>query len=110
MYRSFELCAKAGADFFSIESTGGKEVHDEAILNGDLARSVFGLGVLGSRDMAYLWQQIAAISEANGVLPAGDSACGFANTAMVLAEQRYIPQSVGSRNPRAERGAQPGGL
>jgi methanol---5-hydroxybenzimidazolylcobamide Co-methyltransferase len=92
MYRSFELCAKAGADFLSIESTGGKEVHDEAILNGDLARSVFGLGVLGARDMAYLWEQIAAISEANGALPAGDSACGFANTAMVLAEQRYIPK------------------
>ena len=36
MYRSFELCAEAGADFFSIESTGGKEIHDDAILNGDL--------------------------------------------------------------------------
>ncbi len=29
MYRSFELCGEAGADFFSIESTGGKEIHDE---------------------------------------------------------------------------------
>src|SRR5690606_6483242 len=36
MLRSFELCAQNGADFFSIESTGGKELHDEAILNGDL--------------------------------------------------------------------------
>jgi methanol--5-hydroxybenzimidazolylcobamide Co-methyltransferase len=41
MLRSFELCARNGADFFSIESTGGKEVHDEAILNGNLPLSVF---------------------------------------------------------------------
>ena len=52
MLRCFELCAQAGADFLSIEITGGKEVHDEAILNGDLAGSVFALGVLGARDMA----------------------------------------------------------
>lgn len=92
MLRSFELCAQAGADFFSIESTGGKEVHDEAILNGDLPLSVFALGVLGSRDMAFLWEKIVGISEQYGVIPAGDSACGFANTAMVLAEQKYIPK------------------
>ncbi len=92
MYRSFQLCAQAGADFFSIESTGGKEVHDDAILNGDLDLSVFGLGVLGSRDMAYLWKNIVDISRQYGVIPAGDSACGFANTAMVLAEQHYIPR------------------
>lgn len=92
MYRSFELCARAGADFLSIESTGGKEVHDEAILNGDLLRSVFALGVLGARDMRQLWQTIVEIGGTHGALPAGDSACGFANTAMVLAEQRYIPK------------------
>lgn len=92
MLRCFELCAQAGADFFSIESTGGKEVHDEAILNGDLPLSVFALGVLGSRDMAFLWERIVAISGQYGVIPAGDSACGFANTAMVLAEQRFIPK------------------
>lgn len=92
MWRCFELCAQAGADFFSIESTGGKEVHDDAILNGDLDLSVFGLGVLGSRDMTYLWQNIVSISSQYGVIPAGDSACGFANTAMVLAEQKFIPR------------------
>ncbi len=92
MLRSFELCAQAGADFLSIESTGGKEVHDEAILNGDLALSAFALGVLGSRDMAFLWREIVAISRQYNVVPAGDSACGFANTAMVLADQKYIPQ------------------
>jgi len=92
MYRSFELCAEAGADFFSIESTGGKEIHDDAILNGDLKLSVFGLAILGSRDMAYLWRNIVDISNRYGVIPAGDSACGFANTAMVLAEQHFVPR------------------
>jgi methanol--5-hydroxybenzimidazolylcobamide Co-methyltransferase len=92
MFRSFELSAQAGADFLSIESTGGKEIHDEAILNGDLNGSVFALGILGANDMAYLWDRIVAIARAHNVIPAGDSACGFANTAMVLAEQRYVPR------------------
>jgi methanol--5-hydroxybenzimidazolylcobamide Co-methyltransferase len=92
MFRSFELCAQAGADFLAIESTGGKEIHDDAILNGDLPLSVFALGVLGARDMAYLWKQIVAICDRFGCVPAGDSACGFGNTAMVLAEQHFIPR------------------
>ena len=92
MFRSFELSAAAGADFLSIESTGGKEIHDDAILNGDLQACVFSLGVLGSRDMEYLWDRIVAISNQYGVIPAGDSACGFANTAMVLAEQHFVPK------------------
>ncbi len=92
MLRSFELCAEAGADFLAIESTGGKEIHDDAILNGDLAASVFALGILGSRDMAWLWEKIVAIGQQYGAIPAGDTACGFANTAMVLAEQKFIPR------------------
>ncbi|MFN8474379.1 MAG: methyltransferase MtaB domain-containing protein [Anaerolineae bacterium] len=92
MFRCFELCADAGADLFAIESTGGKEFHDDAILNGDLATSAFSLGILGSRDMAFLWDRIVDISERHGVIPSGDSACGFANTAMVLAEGRFIPR------------------
>ena len=92
MIRSFELCAQSGADFFSIESTGGKEVHDDAILNCDLDLAVFALGVLASRDMSDLWKTIVDISHRSGVIPAGDTACGFANTAMVLAEQHFIPR------------------
>ncbi|HEX7599198.1 MAG TPA: methyltransferase MtaB domain-containing protein [Polyangia bacterium] len=92
MFRSFELCAAAGADFLAVESTGGKEIHDDAILNGDLAASAFALGVLGSRDMAYLWQRIVQVCSQSGALPSGDSACGFANTAMVLAEQHFVPR------------------
>jgi methanol--5-hydroxybenzimidazolylcobamide Co-methyltransferase len=92
MFRCFELCAQAGADFLAIESTGGKELHDDAILKGDLRLSVFALGILGSRDMAYLWKRIVAICDQYDVIPSGDSACGFANTAMVLAEQKFIPR------------------
>jgi methanol---5-hydroxybenzimidazolylcobamide Co-methyltransferase len=92
MFETFELCAAAGADMLSIESTGGKELHDDAILNADLATAVFALGVLGSRDMCFLWTRIGEIASRHNCIPAGDSACGFANTAMVLAGQRYIPR------------------
>lgn len=92
MVRSFELNAQAGADMLSIESTGGKEVHDDALVNGDLTAATFALGILASRDMAYLWDMIVDVSNHNGVIPAGDTACGFGNTAMVLAEKRYIPR------------------
>jgi len=96
MFESFSLCAQNGADFLAIESTGGKEVHDDAILQGDLAMSVFALGVLGARDMSFLWGRIGEIGTEHGAIPSGDSACGFANTAMVLAEQRYIPRVWGA--------------
>ena len=114
MVRSFELNAQAGADLLSIESTGGKEVHDDALMNGDLIMMTFALGVLGCRDMAFLWDMIVDVANRNGVAPAGDSACGFGNTAMVLAEKRYIPRVFAAVNrvmtvPRAlvahERGA-----
>ncbi len=92
MAQSFELCAQAGADLLSIESTGGKEIHDEALLYADLPAAVFALGVLGSRDMAYLWDMIVGVAQRHHIVPAGDTACGFGNTAMVLAETRYIPR------------------
>lgn len=92
MFRCFELCAQAGADLLAIESTGGKEIHDDAIIKGDLAASVFALGILGSRDMKFLWEKIVSICKRYGVIPSSDSACGFGNTAMVLAEQHYIPR------------------
>ncbi len=92
MLKSFSLCAQAGADMLAIESTGGKEIHDDAILQGDLPLSVFALGVLGARDMRFLWEKIVAIANDHSVVPSGDSACGFANTAMVLAENHYIPR------------------
>ncbi len=91
--RSFGLCLDAGADILSIESVGGKEVHDEALLYGDLRGIVFGLGVLAARDMEWLWDRMVALCSENGhTVPGGDSACGFANTAMQLAHQRMLPE------------------
>jgi len=91
---SFEQCADAGAHILSIESEGGKEVSDEALLNGDIQGMVFALGVLACRDMAWLWDQISAICRGRGgVLPGGDSACAFGNTAMQLAHQRLLPET-----------------
>lgn len=93
LLRSFELCAQAGADILSIESIGGKEVHDQALLYGDVPGIVFALGVLAPRDMAWLWRQIAGICGQRPPLAAGgDSACAFANTAMQLAHQRMLPE------------------
>lgn len=94
MFRTFELCAEAGADMLSIESTGGKEVHDDALLNADLTGLVFSLGVLAVRDMQFIWEKIVSLSEKYNVIPAGDTACGFANTAMILADKGMIPKTL----------------
>jgi methanol--5-hydroxybenzimidazolylcobamide Co-methyltransferase len=88
----FQRAAGAGADLLAIESTGGKEVSDQAILNADLPALVFALGVLAARDMKFLWGEMTAVCKATHILASGDSACGFANTAMVLAEQKLIPR------------------
>jgi methanol--5-hydroxybenzimidazolylcobamide Co-methyltransferase len=91
--RSFELCLRAGADILSIESVGGKEVHDHGLMYGDLRAIVFALGVLAPRDMAWLWDEIVAQCATSGhAVAGGDSACGFANTAMQLAHQKMLPE------------------
>ena len=91
--RSLELCAAAGADILSIESIGGKEVHDQALMYGDFPGIVFALGVLAPRDMSWLWAQIGSICAAHpGTVSGADSACGFANTAMQLAHQKMLPE------------------
>ena len=92
MLETFEGCAAAGAELLSIESTGGKEVHDGALLTGDLSQVLFALCIMGVRDMRFLWSHLAGIASAQGVHCAGDTACGFANTAMVLAEQGMLPR------------------
>ncbi|MEW6234590.1 MAG: methyltransferase MtaB domain-containing protein [Candidatus Omnitrophota bacterium] len=91
MREAFICAAQAGADILSIESVGGKEVHDEALLFGDLQGMITALGVLACRDMAWLWEQIVRISCEYGVIPGGDTACGFANTAMQLAGKGMLP-------------------
>jgi methanol---5-hydroxybenzimidazolylcobamide Co-methyltransferase len=92
MLTTFAGCAAAGAELLSIESVGGKEVHDDALMMGDLRGVLFALCVLGVRDMRFLWTQLDAIARRYGVHCAGDTACGFGNTAMVMAEQRMIPR------------------
>jgi methanol--5-hydroxybenzimidazolylcobamide Co-methyltransferase len=89
---SLEACAGAGADVLSIESVGGKEVHDQALLYGDVPGVIFALGVLAPRDMEFLWTEIVSVCNARRIVPGGDSACGFANTAMQLASQGMLPE------------------
>jgi methanol--5-hydroxybenzimidazolylcobamide Co-methyltransferase len=92
MLELFEGSAAAGAELLSIESVGGKELHDDALVNGDLPASIFALCILGERDMRFLWTHLKTIADRHGVICAGDTACGFGNTAMVLAEQKMIPR------------------
>lgn len=89
---SFERCAASGADILSIESVGGKEVNDEAMLYGDIPGVMFALGVLSPRDMEFLWSEIVHTCSVHNVVPGGDSACGFANTAMQLSSQGMLPE------------------
>ena len=92
MMQTFDGSAALGAELLSIESTGGKEVSDDALTMCDLPAVLFAQCVLGVRDMRFLWTELQKIADRNGVMCAGDTACGFANTAMVLAERKYIPK------------------
>ncbi len=92
MLELFERGAKAGGDLLSIESTGGKELFDDALMNCNIKEVVFSLCILGVRDMRMLWKKIVGIADAQGKIAGGDTACGFGNTAMVLAEKKYIPK------------------
>ena len=94
--KAFEGSGKAGADFFSIESIGGKEVHDEGLMMCDIRKVIFALARLSCPDMEKMWQAVSDIAEKTGAISAGDTACGFANTAMVLAEKNYIPRVFGA--------------
>jgi methanol--5-hydroxybenzimidazolylcobamide Co-methyltransferase len=88
---AFVAAARAGADILSIESVGGKEVHDQALLYGDLKGIVVSLGSLATRDMAFLWDEISAIAKEYHIISGGDTACGFSNTAMQLSGKGMIP-------------------
>lgn len=92
MMELFEKGAEAGGNLLSIESTGGKEISDDALMMCDIKQFIFSQSVLGARDMQMLWQKIVAIANKTGKIPGGDTACGFGNTAMVLAEKKYIPK------------------
>ncbi|MFZ6029060.1 MAG: methyltransferase MtaB domain-containing protein [Chloroflexota bacterium] len=81
---AFEACARY-ADMVSIESIGGKEITDYAIIRNDVTGLLFGQAVLGGRDMEWLWPQIVAIADKYGCVSGGDTDCAQANTAMFLA-------------------------
>ena len=85
MDESFEACAQNGASVLCIESIGGKIVSDFGISQGDSKAILYGIGVLGSIDMEYMWTKIVDIAKRNNVTPGGDSDCAQANTAMFLA-------------------------
>lgn len=46
---------------------------------------IFAIAVLGSLDMEYIWKEIVGIAKNKGIIPAGDTDCAHANTAMQLA-------------------------
>ena len=92
MMELFEGGALAGGNLLSIESTGGKEISDDALMMCDIKQIIFSQAVLGVRDMQVLWAKIVSIAENTGTIAGGDTACGFGNTAMVLAEKKYIPR------------------
>lgn len=80
-----EVACENGADVLSIESMGGKEVADYAIMNGDIKAWLFGIGYLGSLDMEWLWPQLVDICKKNKVIAGGDTNCAGANTSMFMA-------------------------
>jgi len=91
LMRAFRENIAAGADLVAIESTGGKEISDRALVEADVQGLLFASGVLAARDMHHLWAGIVKATDGTSTIPSGDSACGFANTAMVLSDRKLIP-------------------
>ncbi|WP_135612265.1 methanol--corrinoid protein co-methyltransferase MtaB [Methanococcoides sp. AM1] len=84
LMESFEEVASNGADLLSIETMGGKEVFDYAILRNDVPGMLYAIGCLGTMDMDFIWQEIASVAKKNNVVAAGDTDCSEANTAMFI--------------------------
>ncbi len=96
MLESFNECAKT-ADILSIETMGGKEIFDHALIRNDIAGLLFGQAVLGGLDMEWIWTQIVDIAEKHGCVPGGDTNCAEANTAMFMAGgflSKDVPHSL----------------
>ncbi|MEM3474824.1 MAG: methyltransferase MtaB domain-containing protein [Nitrososphaerota archaeon] len=92
---SFINAAESGADLLSIESRGGQEIFSYSLIRNDLAGMLFSLGILAPRDVRYIWKEI--VKNAKRAIPAGDTACALANSAMVLANglvNRKIPHTL----------------
>jgi methanol--5-hydroxybenzimidazolylcobamide Co-methyltransferase len=99
MLASFDSTAASGADVLSIETMGGKEVFDYSIQRNDIKGIIFGIGVLSSIDMAWLWPQIVATAKKHGITPGGDTDCARGNTAMFMAggyTATDVPHTIGA--------------
>ncbi len=96
MLKTFETSAAGGADNLSIESVGGKEISDYTIVRQDIRGTLFGIGVLGSRDMEFMWKKVVDIAGKYGATPGGDTNCAQANVAMFMAggyQDRSVPHT-----------------
>ena len=82
---TMEACAANGASDLCIETMGGKSASDYGISRGDIKAVLFGIGVLGSIDMEYMWKRIVNICRRYDCRPGGDTDCAQANTAMFMA-------------------------
>lgn len=92
---SFIAAADSGADLLSIESRGGQEIFSYSLIRNDLTGILFSLSILAPRDVRYIWREI--VKNAKRGIPAGDTACALANSAMVLANglvNRKIPHTL----------------
>ncbi|MDA0525749.1 methanol--5-hydroxybenzimidazolylcobamide Co-methyltransferase [Methanococcoides alaskense] len=85
LLESFEEVASNGADMLSIESLGGKSVFDSSIIRNDLSGVLFSIGILGTLDVEFIWEDISKIAKKHDVVAAGDTDCAQANTAMFIA-------------------------
>jgi methanol---5-hydroxybenzimidazolylcobamide Co-methyltransferase len=93
MLELFDKGSLAGGNLLSIETTGGKEISDDSLMMCDIRKFIFSQAILGVRDMKFIWKKIVDIANKNHVIAGGDTACGFGNTAMVLADRHYIPKT-----------------
>lgn len=91
--KTFRGAGETGADILAIESIGGKHLHDDALMMCDTKKILFSLGTVACRDMGIMWDEIVKIADETGSIASGDTACGYANTSMVLAERGLIPRS-----------------
>lgn len=80
-----ETSAQNGASILSMETIGGADVCEFGIKKADARAILYGIGVLGSIDMEYMWTKISDIAGKNNVAPGGDSATAQANTLMYKA-------------------------
>jgi methanol--5-hydroxybenzimidazolylcobamide Co-methyltransferase len=109
--RSFELCIEAGADIVSIESVGGKEVHDPGLMYGDVRSIAFALGVLAPRDMAWLWGEITRMCESTRTaVPGGDTGLWLRQYGDATGAPEDAAWGAGGCSTSHERRSEPGGL